>query len=151
MCEQEPAAGSPANLAPCGGTKERGIPTFGALTTQASRRGDDHANDPAVAKRATTAVGTMTAPAAGTPHHCSRARRVTVPAHCAVGLGRPGGPGGAGRLLPTVLRARLLVTPGTQLAWHRRLITRKWTYPLDLPVQRHKVLGGVINEYYRAP
>ena len=31
------------------------------------------------------------------------------------------------RLLPGVLRARRLVTPGTLLAWHRRLITRKWT------------------------
>ena len=33
------------------------------------------------------------------------------------------------RLLPAVLRAHRLVTPGTVLAWHRRLITHKWTYP----------------------
>jgi putative transposase len=33
------------------------------------------------------------------------------------------------RHLPAVLRARRLVTPGTVLAWHRRLITRTWTYP----------------------
>jgi hypothetical protein len=33
------------------------------------------------------------------------------------------------RLLPAVSRTRRLVTPGTLLAWHRRLITRKWTYP----------------------
>jgi putative transposase len=32
------------------------------------------------------------------------------------------------RLLPPVLRANRLVTPGTILAWHRRLIQRKWTY-----------------------
>jgi putative transposase len=33
------------------------------------------------------------------------------------------------RLLPAVLRASQLVSPGALLAWHRRLITRKWTYP----------------------
>jgi putative transposase len=33
------------------------------------------------------------------------------------------------RLLPALLRAHRLVTPGTLLARHRRLITRKWMYP----------------------
>jgi putative transposase len=33
------------------------------------------------------------------------------------------------RLLPAELRAHRLVTLGTLLAWHRRLITRKWTNP----------------------
>jgi len=33
------------------------------------------------------------------------------------------------RLLPARLRAHRLVTPGTVLRWHRRLITSKWTYP----------------------
>jgi putative transposase len=44
-------------------------------------------------------------------------------------LGRPAVLTALIRLLPAKLRMHRLITPGTVLRWHRRLVARKWTYP----------------------
>jgi hypothetical protein len=33
------------------------------------------------------------------------------------------------RIVPKAVRAHRIVTPGTLLRWHRRMVTRKWTQP----------------------
>jgi hypothetical protein len=33
------------------------------------------------------------------------------------------------RLLPSAIRCHRLVTPGTLLRWHRRMLTKHWSYP----------------------
>ena len=37
------------------------------------------------------------------------------------------------RILPKSLRGHRIVTPGTLLRWHRRLIAAKWRQPLSVP------------------
>jgi putative transposase len=46
------------------------------------------------------------------------------------------------RCLPGRLRAHRLITPGTVLRWHRRLVNRKWTYPNQ--TGRPPVSAGIV-------
>jgi hypothetical protein len=64
------------------------------------------------------------------------------------------------RLLPGRLRAHRLVTAGTVLRWHRRLVTQMWTYPKQtgrppvsamrvLLVEDHQELAETVSDVLR--
>jgi hypothetical protein len=55
------------------------------------------------------------------------------------------------RLLPPRLRLHRVVTPGTLLAWHRRLVTRKWAHPNTvgrpaIPDEVHTLAGQLARQ-----
>jgi putative transposase len=52
------------------------------------------------------------------------------------------------RLLPGHLRLHRIATPGTLLAWHRRLVRKKWTYPSapGLPVEVRAIVEQLARQ-----
>jgi hypothetical protein len=58
------------------------------------------------------------------------------------------------RLLSGHVRLHRIVTPGTVLAWHRRMVRRKWTYPSapgrpPIPNQVRKLAGQMARQNLR--
>jgi putative transposase len=55
------------------------------------------------------------------------------------------------RLLPKRLRLHRIVTPGTLLTWHRRLVTKRWTNPVRRPPIPEEMVVRLAGENPSSP